>query len=369
MPRRLAQSAVLLVACALLAFAWRCDGPWFANHVFLPQQFFLPAGSGIVVGFRAAAVTAAALLLLVVPRVPRGASAGRLVLGALLSLPAAEIVLRWRIEKVIRPDLLAATADLTARHPRYGTTFRPSMDRVEVLSAREIRFQTDGEGRRIPGAAIDPAAPSLVFTGESAMAGFGLRWEETFAALLGARLRLQVVNLASPSYRIDQSWLRLADALPKLERPVAVVGVFMPGLVGRSFAGQLHPPAHPLPFAGFEFVPPQPPGLLERSGLFRTWSHLYRSDAAIEEGMRSVGAVLSGMASLAKARGLPCVFLVTGYTPRWMLHELFEAPGLDFVVVDLPQDELLEDGHPGPRGAIRIAAALESRLRAKLARR
>ena len=140
MPRRLAQGAVLLVACALLAFAWRCDGPWFANHVFLPQQFFLPAGSGIVVGFRAAAVTAAALLLLVVPRVPRGASAGRLVLGALLSLPAAEIVLRWRIEKVIRPDLLAATADLTARHPRYGTTFRPSMDRVEVLSAREIRL-------------------------------------------------------------------------------------------------------------------------------------------------------------------------------------------------------------------------------------
>jgi hypothetical protein len=369
MPRRLEQDAVLLAACALLAFAWRCDGAWFDKHVFLPQQFFIPAGRGIVVWFRAAAAATAALLLFLVRWVPRGASARRLLLAALLSLPAAEIVLRWRIEKVIRPELLAAMDALTAPHPRYGRTFRPSMDRFEKLSGREIRFQTDAESRRIPGAAIDPAAPSLLFTGESAMAGFGLRWEETFAALLGARLDLQVVNLASPSYRSDQSWLRLADALPKLERPVAVVGIFMPGLVGRSFAGQRHPRAHPSPSGGIELLPPQPPGVLERSGLFRVWNHLYRSDAAVEEGMGSVGAVLSGMASLAKARGIPCVFLVTGYTPRWMLHELFEAPGLDFVVVDLPQSELLADGHPGPHGAIRIAGALESRLRTRLARR
>jgi hypothetical protein len=369
MPRRLAQAAVLLAAGALLAFAWRCDALWFDKHVFLPQQFFIPAGRGIVFWFRAAAAMAAALLLFLVPRVSSGSAARRLLLGALLSLPASEIVLRWRIEKVIRPDLLAAMADLTAPHPRYGITFRPSMDRVEKLSGRGIRFQTDAGSRRIPGTPIDPAAPSLVFTGESAMAGFGLRWEETFAALLGESLQLQVVNLASPAYRIDQSWLRLADTLPKLERPVAVVGVFMPGLVGRSFAGQLHPPAHPLPSSGFEFLPPQPPGFLERSGLFRTWNHLYRSDAALEEGMRSASAVLSGMDSLSKARGLPCVFLVTGYTPPWMLQELFGARRLDFVVVDLPREELLEDGHPGPRGAIRIASALESRLRAKLAHR
>jgi len=367
MPRRLAQGAVLLVACALLAFSWRCDGAWFDKHVFLPQQFFIPAGRGIVLWFRALAMLAAALLLFLVPRVPRVASARGLPLAALLSLPAAEIVLRWRIEKVIRPDLLAATAHVTARHPLYGISFRPSMDQVEKLSGREIRFQTDAESRRIPGAPIGPALPSLVFTGESAMAGFGLRWEETFPALLGTRLRLQVVNLASPAYRIDQSRLRLADALARLERPVAVVGVFMPGLVGRSFGGLRHPP--PLSSSGYELLPPRPPDLLERSGLFRTWSHLYRSDAAIEEGMRSVEADLWLMAALAKVRGVPCVFLVTGYTPHWMLHDLFEAPGLDFVPVDLPREELLEDGHPGPRGALRIAAALESRLRTRLAHR
>jgi hypothetical protein len=360
MARKLAQGAVVLVACALLAFAWHCDAAWFEKHVFLPQQFFIPAGHGIVFWFRTVTAALATFLFVLVPKLPRGASARGMLLGAVLALPAAEIVLRWRIEKVTRPDLLAAMDDLTAAHPRYGITFRPLMDRFEKLSGRAIQFRTDADSRRIADAAIDPALPSLVFTGESAMAGFGLRWEETFASILGARLRLQVVNLASPAYRADQSWLRLTDALPKLERPAAIVGIFMPGLVARSFAGLRHPPT---------VLPPRAPDLLERSGLFRVWTHLYRSDAAIEEGMHSVGTVFAAMASLAKARGVPCVFLVTGYTPHWMLQDVFEARGLDFVVVDLPRAELLGDGHPASRGAMRIADTLEVRLRTKLAHR
>src|SRR5439155_950157 len=230
MLRRLAQGTIVLAAVALFAFAWRCDGAWFDKHVFLPQQFFIPASRGIVA-----------------------------------------------------------------------------------------------------------TSPSLIFTGESTMAGFGLQWEETFPVLLGTRLQLQVVNLASPAYRADQSWLRLTDALPNLEHPVAVVGIFMPGLVGRSF------------------VPPEAPTLLQRSGLYRLWKHLYWSDAAVDDGMRAVAASLRDMAALAKARGAPCIFLVTGRTPQWMLHELFEVPALDAVVVEVPQEELLADGHPGPRGSIRIA--------------
>ena len=365
MPRKLAQGAVVL---ALLAFAWRCDGPWFEKHVFLPEQFFVPAGRGIVAGSRALTAGVGALLLFLVPRLPHGASGRRLLLAVLLTVPAAEIVLRWQMDRLVRPELVAAMDALTAPDPRYGVTFRPSMDRVQPLSGREIRFQTDVERRRIPGVPIDPSLPSLVFTGESAMAGFGLRWEETSAALLGARLQLQVVNLASPNYRSDQSWLRLKDALPELQRPVAVVGVFMPGLVGRSFAGQRHPPARPSPAGGVELAPLQPPDWIQRSGLYRLWTHLYWPDAAVEEGMRSVGAVFRDMAALAQARGAPRVFLVTGHTPRWMLHQLFEAQGLDFVVVDLSPGDLLADGHPGPQGSIRIADALEARLRTKLAR-
>jgi len=369
MLRRLAQGAVVLAALALLAFAWRCDGPWFDKHVFLPQQFFIPASRGIVFWSRALTAAIGALLLFLVPSVPRGASGRRLLLAVLLAVPAAEVVLRWRMDRLLRPELVAAMDALTTPDARYGVTFKPSMDRVQPLAGREIRFQTDAEARRIPGVPIDRALPSLVFTGESAMAGFGLRWEESFPALLGARLHLQVVNLASPNYRSDQSWLRLKDALPELERPVAVVGVFVPGLIGRSFAGQRRPPARSSPSSGVELAPLEAPDWIQRSGLYRLWNHLYWPDAAVEEGMRSVGAVFRDMAALAKARGAPCLFLVTGHTPQWMLHELFEAQGLDFVVIDLSPGDLLADGHPGPRGSIRIADALESRLRTKLARR
>ncbi len=85
--------------------------------------------------------------------------------------------------------------------------------------------------------------------------------------------------------------------------------------------------------------------------------------------MRSVGAALQDTAAFAKARGAPCIFLVTGKTPRWMLHALFVEPGLDFVVADVPEDELLSDSHPGPQGSIRLADALEPRLRTRIAER
>jgi hypothetical protein len=353
----------------LLGFAWRCDARWAEAHVFLPQQFFLVASSAVAVGVRVAAGSAGALLLLLVPFLPRGAAGRRLLVAVLLALLASEGLLRWRVRPLVRQELTPVMRTLTAPHPRYGNTFSAGLDRLLPLSGREIRIRTDGEGRRISGASIDPSLPSLVFTGESTMAGIGLQWEETFAALVADRLELQAVNLGSPFYRADQSWLRLKDELPALEHPRAIIGVFMPGLIARSFAGQLHPPAQPSPSLGVELVPPGPPGALQSSGFYLLWRHLYWSDAAIAEGMRSVGAAMSDMAALARARGAPCVFLVTGHTPPWMVRELFERRGLDHVVVEVPREELLDDGHPGPRGSIRIADALEKRLRMTLANR
>jgi hypothetical protein len=367
--RRLAQGAVAAGALALVVLAWRCDEPWFDRHVFLPQQFFISANRGIVFWSRAAAAGSAVFLLLLVPRLPRGAAGRRLLLAVLLALLAAEGLLQWRLRRLVNPGLAEAMDALTTRDPHHGVTLAASMDRVQSMSGREIRFRTDAEGRRISGAAVDRALPTLVFIGESTVVGIGLQWEETFPAILGARLRLQVVNLASPAYRLDQSWLRLQDALPKLDRPVAVIGLFMPGLIGRSFAGQRHPPARPSSSGGVELLPPEPPGLLQRSGLYRLWKHLYWSDAAVEEGMRSVSVVLRETAAFAKARGVPCIFLVTGRTPQWMLHDLFDVPGLDYVVAEVPAQALLADGHPSPRGSIGLADALEPRLRTTIAGR
>jgi hypothetical protein len=368
MPRRLAQGALVIAALALFLFSGRCDTPWFERHVFLPQQFFLRAGSGIAIAARILAAVTGALLLVLARSLRKRLSSPRVLLALLLAIPAAEVLLQWRMRRLVGTELRTAMDELTAVHPRYGVTLAGALDHSVRSSGRGILFRTDSEGRRFSGESIDPRQPSLVVTGESAAVGFGLKWEETFGALLAARLRLQAVNLASPAYRLDQSWLRLKDTLPQLEHPVAVIGIFMPGLIGRSFAGGQHPMARPSESGSIE-LRPQRTTLLRRSGLYRLWRHLYWSDGDLDQGLRSVAATLRSMTVLASARGIPCIFIVTGHTPPWMLHELFEAPALTYVVVDMPEDELLADGHPGPRGSLRIADAVGSRLRSASANR
>ena len=51
------------------------------------------------------------------------------------------------------------------------------------------------------------------------------------------------------------------------------------------------------------------------------------------------------------------------------LHDLFEVPGLDYVVAEVPEQALLADGHPALPGSIGIADALEPRLRTTIAGR
>jgi hypothetical protein len=365
MARRVAQALLVLCALLLLWLAVTCDGQWFDRHIFWPQQFFIPADRRIITAFRAGVIFGALFLLLLLWFVPRGAAALRILVALAIAIPAGELIIEWKLHHLIRRDLINAMDSLTSVDPRYGVTLKPSMDRTEVMSGRSVRTITDAERRRISGTRIDPALPSLVFTGESTMLGHGLDYSETFTAILAVRLHLQSVNLSSMAYRTDQSWLRLKDALPGLQHPVAVVGIFMPGLVGRAFAGQRHPLARPSAPGGVELHAPEPPGLLEKSGFYRMWKHLYWPAEAMDEGLASNAAVLRDIAALAKARDIPCIFVVTGQTPQWMLQELFQ--GLDYVVVDLPQSELLAEGHPNAQGALRIANALEPRLRAAIA--
>ena len=65
------------------------------------------------------------------------------------------------------------------------------------------------------------------------------------------------------NFRSEQSLARLEEALPKLARPMAVIGIFMPGLLDHGL--------------------PEAPSLLRSFGLYRLWKHLYFSDAEVEE--------------------------------------------------------------------------------------
>jgi hypothetical protein len=299
--------------------------------------------------------------LALLPFVPQGPRLRALVVAVVCAVPATELVLQWKAHRLLRTDLVAAMDALTSVDPRYGVTLNPSMDRTQVMSGRPVRFVTDAARRRTSGQPLDPRRPSLVFAGESTVVGHGLEWDETFPALLGARLGLQVVNVASMNYRLDQSWQRLADQLSQLERPVAAVGFFLPGLLGREFAAGPHPVARPRG-SSVEIVPPEQPTFWRRSGFYRIFRHLYWSDADLSEGMASLSAVLRAMDGAARQRGIPMVFVVTGHTPQWMLDELFVKNGLDYVVVEIPREELLADGHPNQQGARHIADALALRL-------
>lgn len=337
----MSRASFIVAAAGALAFAWHCDAGWFDRHVFLPQQFFIVADHAIVPAARAAAVVAAILLILLAKYPPRR----RVLVACVLAVPAAEAVLQWKTRHLILPELVRSMDALTSADPRYGATLKPSLDLLDREGGRDIRWITDGQRRRIGGHAIDETAPSLVFTGESTVAGAGLQWDETFPAMLGERLHLQVVNLASMAYSLDQSRLRLRDGLPRVQKPVAVIGIFMPGLLGRV----------------------RQPGALDHIGLYRIFRHLYWSESDLREAMDSVRAGVHEMSALARARAVPCVFVVTAHTPEWMVRELFD--GLDTVAIDVPREELLREGHPGPAGSARIAAALQWRLAQRDARR
>ncbi len=121
-------------------------------------------------------------------------------------------------------------------HPRYGWSWEPSRTDVETISGRNIRWAFNREGIRVLNQddQPDPARPTILFTGESIADGWGLDYPETDAALIAARRGVQCVNLAVNSYASDQAYLRLIDAMPRYQRLLATVTIFIPVQLGRN---------------------------------------------------------------------------------------------------------------------------------------
>src|SRR5262249_33681722 len=188
-------------------------------------------------------------------------------------------------------------------------------------------------------------------------------WEDTFPALVGRALGLQVVNVSVPAYGTDQAYLRLAEALPRLSRPRVVVFVFVPQEIRRNVS-----PVR-------EHFAVGPDGALARVAaatglagwrLARVWSdEPFHGDEAI----RVTRAILVAAAEAARARGAEPLFVVTNYGRRcagddpWMVRELFA--GLPHVRVELDDADVFSayDPHPNPRGSRKIADAVLAAVR------
>ena len=142
-----------------------------------------------------------------------------LAASSLLSLVLCELAFR---ATGARPYESAASSDWSEPDPIRGWRPRDGTYRLDV----EQRLATIREGVRFtPGGSETENAPVLLLIGCSYTMGYGVRDDETFAALLQESLpHLRIVNLGTGGYGTHQSLLALEQYLDDHpDRPPAAV--------------------------------------------------------------------------------------------------------------------------------------------------
>ena len=367
-----------LLGAALVAAAIAADRAFFERHVLLPYYYVRPAWSPLAV--RAMLVVAGLVLAAVVgPAAARRrwqwGGAVRASIALLAALPASELVLRIVEPADARSRWARWAFNVGALHPRYGWASRPAAATTARAGDRTFVYVTGPAGGRVrsltsedAAGMVDPARRTLVVIGESIAVGFGLDYDDTFAARAGRALDLAVVNLGEGGYAPDQAHLRLVDALPGIAHPAAVVSVFVPVALGRMLDDGY--PRLRLGADGALLFTPAATGLWARARLRDIAVNRlpYASDAALERALATTGAVLRATAAAARARGARPLFVIPSTGPprpldthpeAFIVRRLFVDSGLPFVVVDLGTDEIIPgDGHPNAQGARSIAEAV-----------
>ena len=377
--RVVAELLVVAVVVALLVAAYRTDQAWISRHVTLLNGPPL-SDEAWRAGVRGLLVLAALVLLrwrLALVSIASNTSLARLARATLPVLVAfaasavtVEAFLRWRPPGVLRGRPVDPYG---APHPRYGWTGQPSSTSTVRVSGRDVVVAFNREGIRVPRQADepDPARPTILFTGESIALGFGLEYAESFPALIAARRGLQCVNLAGAGYGSDQAYLRLSDAMPRFERPVATVTVFIPLQLGRNLYDD-RPRLVLGPTGELELVPASTDFLSRLQILRLLWRWPYLGDRSIDRTLSLTATILRETSIRTRARGATPLFVILSHgasrpldehAETWILRALLVKQELPFILVDLPPDQLLNDHyHPGPRGAETIAAAILAAL-------
>ena len=365
---------ILFLAAALLA-----NQNWWDRH-FLPLFFFAPEkyllserlarlamavlGLGIIFAVRP-------LLGRLARRVPaRDIAAG--FLRIMLAMALAFAVTEWSMShKFSYAAAEQQAGEEPARQPdaKLGWVFTPSHDGISFSGGRWIGYSIDARGYRVPSryAAVDVNQPSIIFTGESIIAGYGLNWQETVPAQVATATRIQGVNIAVFGYANDQAYLRLASELPRFRQPVAVVSLFTPSLLARNLGDD-----RPHLDAQLNWIP-----ATHRLWLTSLLRFLvpYHGSAEIEQGIQATRAQLLATAALARKRGAIALVVDPQFNPetpveRMLRRRILDESGVEYVRVLLdPSWHLKGDLHPDSRAAYVIAMAIASKLKADLARK
>jgi hypothetical protein len=373
--RVLAELVVACLAIALWVWSWRVGDRWFLRTWSLDSRKLW-----IATAWRLAAVAAGAILVVVVrPRASRWASrvgsrealaaCARTGLAFCVAVAVSELALRV-LDTPRKHDREHQCDPTTSEpHPRYGWVWRASQTFTKNVGHRDLTYAFDANHDRAPTAvdAPDPERPTILFVGESIVAGHGLMWDESLPALVGRALGVQVVTLGVDGYASDQAFLRFADALPHYAHVLAVVTLFYPGLVNRV-AWVDHPQ---LAFDGDEpTVTPPHPGFASDLRVVRLLRDVlpYRDEASIE----LTGKIFRETARLASLRGARAIFVTPWLGKGWppgegyLIDELLVKQGLTVVNPDFGYIPLPIDKHPDAACTRRLADAVVAEMRRSL---
>jgi hypothetical protein len=378
MLRRIVAVVIAAPAAALLWFSAVANERWFGRHVLVPA-YRIPPPSWTLPALRLTALALGLVLAACAIAASRRATLGgvwRVGVALALSLCACELVLRhFDRPEAERPDPRLEWI-LGVEDPRTGWAFVPNrtMDLPPHGHQRVARYAIDAHGDRAPSQdwVEDPRAPTIIITGESTAVGHGLQWRETFAARLGDKMRVQVVNVAEGGYGSDQAHLRAVDALPRFAHPLAVVTTVLPVQLHRNIQDDrsrlvvrdgalVVEPAMRTPFRLRQVFVDEIP---------------YLSEAKLQRSLELTRRILHATAAAARARGAVPFFVVPSIGPPRTLEAHPEAfvvrallDDLPHVVVDIDPSHLIPwDGHPDAVGAEQIADAIVAALAPLLAR-
>src|ERR1051326_8097161 len=152
--------------------------------IFAVERSTMVAAEQAVRGLMA--LTGAALALVL--RRPIAAILVKATVGNALGIVLAVVLALGVSEMILRTSPLyphdADRLDLEPRRqpdPRLGWVFVPARSVVAKEAGRPVSYSFDAAGRRVqaPQAVVDVDRPTVIFTGESIMVGFGLAWEQT----------------------------------------------------------------------------------------------------------------------------------------------------------------------------------------------
>ena len=228
----------------------------------------------------------------------------------------AELVLRVAGPRPAGPAWSGYELKVGRLDPRYGWTSAPARTTALTAEGRPYAYAVNRLGLRAARDTDEPDLdrPALIVAGESIASGYGLAYEDGFAARCGRRLGLEVLDVAEGGYGFDQAYLRASDLLPRVRRPVAVVTVFVPAQLGRSLRDDR--PRLALDEQGLRLLAPAD-GLWARSVLGQLVRNRlpYAGETALEGSLALARAVFLASARDARARGAAPLYVVPSSGP------------------------------------------------------